>query len=135
MARLYRQAPLNAIWEGSGNVICLDVHRAIQRESHALDAVLAELDLARGGDTRLDRAADALRDMVADPEGFEVRARAITEQMALTLQASLLVRFAPTEVADAFCASRLGERWSGAYGTLDRGTNFDAIIERIVPGA
>ena len=133
IARLYREAPLNGIWEGSGNVICLDVHRALQREEIALPAVLEELEQAKGGNRHLDRAAQALRDELSDPSDFEVRARSITEQMAVTLQAALLVRHAPTAVSDAFCASRLGDRWSGTYGTLPRGCDLGAILSRVEP--
>lgn len=133
IARLYREAPLNGIWEGAGNVICLDVHRALQREQAALPAVLAELDAARGGDPRLDRATEALRKELAAPSDFEMRARVLTERMAVALQASLLVRHAPNAVADAFCATRLGDGWLGAYGTLPRGTDLSAIIDRIAP--
>ena len=133
IARLYREAPLNGIWEGSGNVICLDVHRALQREEAALPSVLEELEQAKGGNPHLDRATKALRDELSDPTDFEVRARSITEQMAVTLQAALLVRHAPTAVSDAFCASRLGDRWSGAYGTLPRGCDLVAILSRVEP--
>ena len=135
MARLYREAPLNSIWEGSGNVLCLDVLRAMARDEDAAPAVLAELDAARGAHPALDRAADALRDDLARPEEFEPGARALTERMALTLQASLLVQHAPPAVADAFCASRLGERWTGAYGTLPLGVDTEAILARALPAA
>ena len=130
MPRLYREAPLNSIWEGSGNVMCLDVQRAMTREPAAIPAFLAELEAARGGNPALDVAIDALKDELADPEEFEIRARMVTEHMATTLQAALLVRHAPSAVSDAFCASRLAPRWTGAYGTLPRGVDFDAIIER-----
>ena len=135
MARLYREAPLNSIWEGSGNVLCLDVLRAMAREAEAVPALLAETDAARGGHPALDRAADALRDDLSRPEEFESGARALTERMALALQASLLVRHAPQAVADAFCASRLGDRWTGAYGTLPPGTDTEAILTRALPAA
>jgi len=135
MARLYREAPLNSIWEGSGNVLCLDVLRAMAREEEAVPALLAEIDAARGGHPALDRAADALRDDLSRPEAFESGARALTERMALALQASLLVRHAPQAVADAFCAARLGERWTGAYGTLPPGADTEAILARALPAA
>ena len=130
MPRLYREAPINSIWEGSGNVMCLDVLRAIGREPAAIPALFAELDAAKGADSRLDAAIEELRrdlDIVAE---METRARSLTERMALTLQGALLVRYAPTEVAEAFCASRLANRWSGAYGTLPPNLDFDAIIAR-----
>ncbi len=135
MPRLYREAPVNSIWEGSGNVICLDVLRALGREPAALPAFIAELDVARGADRTLDRAVEALKDELGDPEDLEIRARGVTERMAVTLQAALLVRHAPAAVADAFCASRLGPRWRGAYGTLPAGIDFDGIIERALPAA
>ncbi len=133
MPRLYREAPVNSIWEGSGNVMCLDVLRAMFREEAAIPAVLGELDAARGANAALDAASDALKDELADAADQETRARSITELMALTLQGAILVRHAPNAVADAFCASRLGSRWSGAYGTLPAGVDFDAIIDRALP--
>ena len=130
MPRIYREAPVNSIWEGSGNIMCLDVLRAMGREKAAAASLLSELDAARGGNAALDAAADSLREELADPDNLEFRARGITELMAITLQGALLVRHAPNAVADAFCASRLGQRWTGAYGTLPANTDFTAIIER-----
>ena len=135
MPRLYREAPVNSIWEGSGNVMCLDVLRAMFREAAAIPALLAELDAARGGNGALDAAIDALGGALNNPEDLELRARAITELMAAALQGALLVQHAPAAVADAFCASRLGPRWTGAYGSLPPGVDFDAIIERATPGS
>ncbi|MBT3536566.1 MAG: DNA alkylation response protein [Rhodospirillaceae bacterium] len=132
MPRLYREAPVNSIWEGSGNIMCLDVLRAMGREKAAVPAVLAELEAARGGNRALDTAAENLKNELADPENLELRARGITELMAVTLQGALLVRHAPSAVADAFCASRLGPRWTGAYGALPASVDFDAIIDRAV---
>tara|TARA_Y100000294_G_scaffold175365_1_gene195290 strand:- start:1706 stop:2335 length:630 start_codon:yes stop_codon:yes gene_type:complete len=134
MPRLYREAPVNSIWEGSGNVMCLDVLRAMLREEAAVPAVLAELEAARGGNAALDAATTALDQELAQSEDLELRARGLTEMMAITLQGALLVQHAPAAVADAFCASRLGSRWTGAYGALPAGIDFDAIIERAVPG-
>ncbi|MCP4328357.1 MAG: DNA alkylation response protein [Alphaproteobacteria bacterium] len=133
MPRLYREAPVNSIWEGSGNIMCLDVLRAMQREDAALPAFLAELDAARGANAALDAAADTLKDELARPEDLEVRARGVTEMMAIALQGALLVRHAPAATADAFCASRLGTRWTGAYGALPAGVDFAAIIDRASP--
>jgi putative acyl-CoA dehydrogenase len=133
MPRLYREAPVNSIWEGSGNVMCLDVLRAMFREKAAVPALLAELEAARGGNAALDAAADRLKDELNDPEDLELRARRITEMLATALQGALLVQHAPAAVGDAFCASRLGPRWMGAYGTLPAGVDFDAIIERTSP--
>ena len=136
MPRLYREAPLNGIWEGSGNVICLDVLRAMFREEGAVPALLAELDAARGASAALDAAADALEDELADRSDMEARARGITERMAVALQGALLVRHAPAATADAFCASRLGARWTGsAYGALPAGVDLDAVLDRAQPAA
>ena len=134
MPRLYREAPLNSIWEGSGNVMGLDVLRAMGREAEAIPAVMAELEKARGNHPNLDRAIDDLRDELADPEGLEARMRMVTEMMALTLQAALLTRHGDSPVADAFCASRLAPRYRGAFGTLPKGLDLDAIISRALPG-
>jgi putative acyl-CoA dehydrogenase len=133
MARVYREAPLNSIWEGSGNVNALDVLRALAREPGAWEAFRDELVLARGADTRLDQAVAALDNALADPADLEVRARRLVEQLALTLQGSLLVRFAPPAVADAFCASRLGGDWGHTFGTLPPGADAHAIVERATP--
>jgi putative acyl-CoA dehydrogenase len=133
MARLYREAPLNSIWEGSGNVNALDVLRALGREPSAWEAFRGEVLAARGADRRLDAAAEALDLAVADVADVEVRARRLVEQMALVLQGSLLVRYAPPAVADAFCASRLGGDWGAAFGTLPASADTRAIVERATP--
>ena len=133
MARLFRESPLNGIWEGSGNVICLDVLRAAGRDPESVEALLAEIDLARGADPRLDRAVADLHAELADTADLEVRARRVVERMALALQGSLLVRHAPSAVADAFCASRLGGDGGRAFGTLPPSTDLDAIIDRTWP--
>jgi putative acyl-CoA dehydrogenase len=132
LARLYREAPVNAIWEGSGNVICLDVLRALAREPECVPALLAELRAARGGDARLDAAVHALGDWLARPGDLEPAARRLVEQLARALQASLLVRFAPSEVADAFCATRLGDGGGLGFGALAPGLDAAAIAERAV---
>jgi putative acyl-CoA dehydrogenase len=133
MARLYREAPLNSIWEGSGNVQCLDVLRAIQKSPESLQALLAEIWESRGGDHRLDIYVNELRAELASRDDLEVRARRLVERLALALQASLLVRHAPPEIADAFCASRLEGDGGRAFGTLPAGTDFAAILERAAP--
>jgi len=133
MPRLFRESPLNSIWEGSGNVNCLDVLRAVQREPESLEALRAELLLARGGNRHLDEALDALDTELTDTEELELRARAVVERVALCLQGSLLVRHAPAAVADAFCATRLGAEGGRAHGTLPRGTDTAAIVERHRP--
>lgn len=130
MARLYREAPLNSIWEGSGNVICLDVLRAIVKEPAALEAVMAEIGLARGANRCLDGWISALEAELADRHDLESRARRLTERLALGLQGSLMVRFAPANSADAFCASRLGREGGHSYGTLAAGTDMRALIAR-----
>ncbi|MCF3120045.1 acyl-CoA dehydrogenase family protein [Streptomyces arenae] len=133
MPRLLREAPLNSIWEGSGNVQALDVLRALQREPMALNAFLQEVGKARGADHRLDGAIKAMLTELADLEGIEARARRLVERMALVLQGSLLVRHAPSAVADAFCASRLGGDWGGAFGTLPHSLDLAAVVERAAP--
>lgn len=130
MPRLYREAPLNSIWEGSGNVMCLDVLRAMHRTPNAIPALMAELSLAKGANGLLDGAINYLESELHNRENLELRARALTEQIAITLQGALLVQHAPSAVSDAFCASRLAPRWSGAYGVLPSTVDFDAIIER-----
>lgn len=128
LPRLYREAPVNSIWEGSGNIMGLDVLRAINREPEAVPAFIAEVELARGNDANLDRAIDALKKELGDPDEIESRMRMITEMMALTLQGALLTQDAPGEVADAFCASRLAPRYRGAFGTLPKGLDLEGII-------
>jgi putative acyl-CoA dehydrogenase len=131
MPRLYREAPLNSIWEGSGNVQALDVLRAMAREPASVEALFAELDLARGADARYDAAVEGLRAGLADPADVELRARRLVERMALVLQGSLLVRHAPAAVADAFCVSRLAGDWGHALGTLPRGVDVGGVLARV----
>jgi putative acyl-CoA dehydrogenase len=133
MPRLYREAPLASIWEGSGNVMSLDVLRALTRSPRSLEVFLHEVEQARGADARLDERVDALKQRFSDPTTLESRARRVVEEMALCLQGSLLVRHAPSAVADAFCASRLSGEGGLEYGTLPAGTDFDAIISRSLP--
>ncbi|MGW7351529.1 acyl-CoA dehydrogenase family protein [Streptomyces sp. NPDC054784] len=135
MPRLYREAPLLSLWEGSGNVAALDVLRALTREPGALDAYLAEVDLAAGADRRLDAAVAALRTELAGlasagPEEAQLGARGLAERMTLVLQGALLVRHGAAAVADAFCASRLGGDWGRTFGTLPPGTDFGAVLRR-----
>ncbi|MFJ4485537.1 acyl-CoA dehydrogenase family protein [Streptomyces longwoodensis] len=133
MPRHYREAPLLSIWEGSGNVNALDVLRALGRDPATVDALFAELAPARGADARLDAAVTRLKDTLATatPSG----ARRLVELMALTLQASLLVRHAPPAVADAFCATRLGGDWGHSFGTLPDGADVDTVLGRALPAA
>ena len=131
MPRLYREAPLNGIWEGSGNVNALDVLRALSREPRALEAFRAEIAAAEGADARLDAAWRTLESELMLTEDAELRARRLVERMALVLQGSLLVRYAPAAVADAFCASRLGGDHGLAFGTLSGGVDFTGVLERV----
>jgi putative acyl-CoA dehydrogenase len=133
IGRIYREMPLNSIWEGAGNVMCLDVLRAFAQAPELVEILEAELAPARGGDARLDRALGTLRAELADRTGLEARARRLVERIALALQGALLVRFAPTPVADAFCASRLADDRGGAFGTLPPGIDVGAVIERAMP--
>lgn len=132
MPRLFRQSPLNSIWEGSGNVICLDVLRAMMREPDAVPAYLTEVEAALGGNALLDAEIRALRDRLVQVPP-ESHARRLVERMALVLQASILVRHAPSAVADGFCATRLGERIGLAYGALDTAIDTAAILKRAMP--
>ncbi|MET9295620.1 acyl-CoA dehydrogenase family protein [Streptomyces sp. NPDC003077] len=133
MPRIYREAPLLSIWEGSGNVSALDVLRVLAKEPAALDAFFAEVDAAAGADRHLDAAVAGLRTALGhatDPERAQLMARTLAERMSLVLQGSLLVRHSHPAVADAFCASRLGGEWGHAYGTLPTGADLTAILER-----
>ncbi|RZQ65168.1 acyl-CoA dehydrogenase family protein [Amycolatopsis suaedae] len=131
MPRLYREAPLSSIWEGSGNVAALDTLRAMVKQPDSVEAYFAEVDLAAGADARLDDAVAGLRKEFADVDGIEFRARRIVETLALVLQGSLLVRHGTAAVADAFCASRLAGDHGGAFGTLPSGVDTRAILDRV----
>jgi putative acyl-CoA dehydrogenase len=133
---LYRDAPLNSIWEGSGNVAALDVLRAMVKEPEGLPAFLAECELAAGGDARLDSHLARVREETAavfssgDPQ---FHARRVVEDLAVALQASLLVRYSPAAVADAFCVARLAGEGGRVFGTLPGGVDARAIIDRAYP--
>ena len=129
LPRLYREAPLNSIWEGSGNVICLDILRAMNKEPEAVESVLDEIRLARGSDRRFDAFTKILEKDLTEPVA-ELEARLLAERLALALQASLLIRNSIPEVADVFCGSRLSDEGGRAFGTLSPSTNFQAIINR-----
>ena len=133
--RLYREAPVNAIWEGSGNVQCLDVLRAMQKSPEVVDAFFAELAKARGAHAALDAWVAALQREFADTADLEYRARHAVDAMALALQAALLLQHAPAAVADAFCASRLQGQGQRQFGTLPRGADCAALIARATPQA
>ncbi len=130
MPRLYREAPVNSIWEGSGNVNALDVLRAAAKMPQSIEVFFAELKKARGGNAHLDRAVERLGSELSNFDDLEARARRVVEQLALTLQASLLVQHAPAAVSDAFCASRLGGEWGTSFGTLSPKSDFGSIVER-----
>ncbi|SEG08253.1 putative acyl-CoA dehydrogenase [Thermomonospora echinospora] len=133
MPRLFRESPLNSIWEGSGNVAALDSIRAIVREPQSLEAFFEEVELATGVDPHLDAAVREAKDSFTDTATVELRTRRIVERLALILQASLLVRHGHPAIADAFCATRLGGDWGHAYGTLPTGLDLTPIIERATP--
>lgn len=133
MPRIYREAPVNAIWEGSGNVQALDVLRALRRAPECLDAFLREIGEARGADHRFDAAVKDFLVELSDLDAVEVRARRLIERMALLFSGSLLLRWSPPEVADAFCAGRLGGEGGLMFGTLPRGVDVRPIVDRARP--
>jgi putative acyl-CoA dehydrogenase len=132
MPRLYREAPVNSIWEGSGNVMCLDVLRAIERTPKAAEVLRHELGDA--SDKRLKAFAERLqRRLRAADRNDESQARVLVRDLVLALQAALLSKHSPPSVADAFCASRLTDESGGAFGTLPRGLDLRALVERAAP--
>jgi len=132
MTRIYRQSPLNSIWEGSGNVVCLDILRAIERDPRSMHELVAELETSRGADRLLDRAIDDAETRLAGPHD-EALARRSAEALALALQGAALVRNAPSFVSDAFCATRLCDRPGLTCGALDTKIDVDALINRAMP--
>ncbi len=128
MPRLYREMPVNSIWEGSGNIMALDVLRALDRTPDAIEVLRAELGKARGADRRLDDFITELEGML-ESRPREVEARRLTEMLVLALEGALLVRNAPAAVADAFCASRFAG-WSGTFGTVPATVDARAIVAR-----
>lgn len=133
MPRLYREAPLNSIWEGSGNVICLDVLRAIKHSPECLEVFFSEIEGAQGNNRYFDSSLDSLKRLLAKKSFEEVRARSICEKMALLLQSALLIQHSLPQVADTFCLTRLGDEWGKVYGSMPSDTNFDLIIKRAFP--
>ena len=133
MPRLYREAPLNSIWEGSGNVNALDVLRAMDREPESVSAFMGEVEQARGSDPRLDRSIDQLKKELTNGAGVEAGARRLVERMAIVLEGSLLVRHGDPQVAEAFAASRLGGDWGHSFGTLPKGLHLASIVQRHRP--
>jgi putative acyl-CoA dehydrogenase len=129
VAQFYRDIQINTVWEGSGNVVALDILRAMAKNPESVDPFLAELELARGADPRYDAHLDRCRTELRLTEP-EFQARALVEDLALALQASLMLRHSTPEAADAFCAARLGERPHKSFGTLPAGTNARAIVDR-----
>jgi putative acyl-CoA dehydrogenase len=130
MPRLYREAPLMGIWEGSGNVSALDTLRAMATRPECVEVMFDELSRTTGQDPRLDAHVTSLRTELGDLESVQYRARKIAEDISLALQGSLLVRYGHPAVAEAFLASRLGGQWGGAFGTLPTGLDLAPIIER-----
>jgi putative acyl-CoA dehydrogenase len=133
MPRLYRESPVNAIWEGSGNVIALDVLRAAGRSPDSLDRFLAELDAGRGIDARIDRAITRAADAISSATELEYEARRIVESMATAWAATLLAQHGDEDVFETFAASRLGEIHGGLYGTLPPGAPISTLLERAIP--
>jgi putative acyl-CoA dehydrogenase len=131
MARIYREMPLNSIWEGAGNIMALDLLRGL-RKGDAVAALTKELAPARGQHAALDRLADALPARI-EAMASEAEARRLAQDVALAVQAALLAQTAPPAIVGAFCASRLGGDWGNAFGTLAAGTDFDSIIQRAQP--
>ncbi|WP_433563307.1 acyl-CoA dehydrogenase family protein [Nocardia sp. CA-151230] len=130
MPRLYREAPLMSIWEGSGNVAALDALRAMGRQPETVEAFFAEVNLSRGANRHLDEAIDRIGKELTDFADIEYRARRVVELMALVLQGAQLVRHGHQAVADAFCGTRFGGDWGIAFGTLPTGVDTEAIIRR-----
>jgi putative acyl-CoA dehydrogenase len=130
MARAYREAPLNAIWEGSGNVMCLDILRVLQREPDAAEAAFSLLAPGLAGDKRLLAALEAVKTRLTQPAGIEAEARHLAEQLALLASAALLQMHAPHYISEVFIASRFGEGWRQTYGAALGGADSAAILAR-----
>ena len=134
MGRLYRELPLNSIWEGSGNVMCLDTIRAARKSPDSLDVMLAEVELCRGASAAMDAHIDALKDRARALGSDEGAGRRDVEAIAKAVQASLLIRFSPSAISDAFVASRIAGDAGGAFGTLPPGIDMRSIVARALPG-
>ena len=133
MPRLFRQSPLNSIWEGSGNVMCLDTLRALAKHPKSAEVLAAEIAPALGRHAAFDRHVAQLQSALRDADGIEARGRKLTQDIALAMQAALLLRFAPAAVSEAFCASRLAGEWGHVFGTLTKNTDFETILQRAWP--
>jgi len=133
MPRLFRESPVNAIWEGSGNVQCLDILRAIEKQPDVLDAYFMELQKAQGANRHFDTFLNDIKSEFTDTNTLQYRGRIIADKMALGLQAALLLQHSTSDVADAFCLSRLASNGGSNYGTMPTGVNCGAIVERAAP--
>ena len=133
MSAAYREAPLNGIWEGTGNVICLDVLRSIQREPNCIPALLDELRLSRGADSRFDLALAALESDLSGLMRHEGQVRRLVEKLALLTSANLLLRYGSNAVADAFIASRIAGGFAGHFGDLPSTIDAGYLARRAVP--
>jgi putative acyl-CoA dehydrogenase len=136
MPRLYRETPVNSIWEGAGNIMCLDVLRALARMPGAAEMLLREVGDSAAADKRLRALTDRLaRKLAGQAWKDESQARTIVRDLVLAMQAALLLRHAPAPIAEAFCASRLGDEPGGTFGLLPAGIDCRAIVERAAPRA
>lgn len=133
MPRLFRESPINSIWEGSGNVQCLDMLRAMNRNPGSLEAFMQELHKAQGKHTLMDAALDSLAAELENTDNIEFRSRNIVGQMALAFQASTLLQSADESVAEAFCNARLGKNAGWVYGSLPPSVDCAYLIERASP--
>ena len=133
LARLYREAPVNAIWEGSGNIQCLDVLRAMQKESGSIEAFIDEIEQVKGSDKGLDKRVEQIRVQLNDPSQWEFTARSLVESLALCWQGATLLRWGNDDVATAFLQSRIHRHGGYQYGTLPSGIDCAAIILRAQP--
>jgi putative acyl-CoA dehydrogenase len=134
MPRLYREVPVNSIWEGAGNIMCLDVLRALERTRGAAELLLREVAESAEADKRLRTAADRLERRLSGRDWQdESQARTVVRDLVLAMQAALLFRHTPSQVAEAFCLSRLGEEPGGTFGLLPTGIDLRAIVERAAP--
>ena len=131
LPRLYREAPVNSIWEGAGNVICLDILRTLQKEPRTIELYFRELTPALGNNKFLDQAVNSLKSMLTVTDNIEARARHLVERMALCLQGALLVQHGPAVISDIFCATRLGPSGGLAYGTIPPGYPLGMILDRV----
>jgi putative acyl-CoA dehydrogenase len=133
LPRIYREAPLNSLWEGCGNIVCLDVFRAMQDKPEAVDVLFDEMGEAAATNPALAEHLETLRRQLKDLTDFELRGRRLVERLALALQASLLVRAGNNAVADGFCSARLRAPAGLAFGTLPSTVDMDAILQRVLP--